>query len=119
MRRLFLFLVAALTLLAADATGRWKGELITTGDGGEQSHPAMVVLKQDGTALTGTAGPEDDQNPIEKGRVDDGVITFELSRDGGVMRFNLKQNGDEIAGEVTREREGQTQRARLVLKREK
>ena len=35
------------------------------------------------------------------------------------MRFNLKHEGDEMKGEITREREGETQTAKLDLKRSK
>ena len=34
------------------------------------------------------------------------------------MTFDLKQQGDEITGEITRERDGQTQKAKLTLKRQ-
>jgi hypothetical protein len=34
------------------------------------------------------------------------------------MKFDLKQEGEELTGEITREREGQTQKAKLVLKRQ-
>ena len=33
------------------------------------------------------------------------------------MKFALKQQGDEISGEVTRERDGKTQTAKLAVKR--
>lgn len=119
MRYTLLFLILATVLAGAEATGRWTGKLIVNSPDGEQSHAAMVVFKQDGTSLTGTAGPDDDQTPIQNGKVDGSTITFDIARDGIVMHFNLKQNEDEIAGEVTREREGQKQTARLILKREK
>ena len=120
MRYIILLLAAAISLVAADATGRWSGNLIVpSDDGAEQSHPALLVLKQEGGTLTGTAGPAEDQQPFQNGTVDNGVVTFELARGESVMRFNLKQDGDEIKGDVTREREGQTQRAKLVAKREK
>ncbi len=33
------------------------------------------------------------------------------------MKFTLKLEGDQITGDVTREREGQTQTAKLAVKR--
>jgi hypothetical protein len=117
MKRLLLLLVSAVTLLAADATGKWTGTL-TPDDGGEG--PAYLVLKQEGTKLTGTAGPgEDKQTPIENGKVDGATITFELPAGGGVMKFALKQQGEEIKGDVSRESDGQKQTAKLAVKREK
>lgn len=113
MKHLFAIALAA-TLLSADATGTWTGTL-TKSDG--QSNPAHLVLKQDGDTLTGTAGPDaNEQRPILNGKVENGLLTFEL--DNG-MKFALKQDGDDITGEVTRDREGQTEKAKLAVKRAK
>jgi hypothetical protein len=113
-------LVVALTvatLVAADATGTWTGTF--TPDGG-QLGTAHLVLKQDGDKLTGTAGPtESEQRPIQNGKAENGKITFEVANDSVVMKFSLKQDGDEITGDVTRERDGQTETAKLAVKRAK
>jgi len=122
MRQILLIALTAAALLGADATGTWNGSLITpSDDGGEKEGPALVVLKQNGSSLTGTAGPsEDEQHTISNGKAENGTLTFELVRGGGgVMKFSLKHEGDEIKGTVTREREGQTQTAKLMLKRSK
>jgi hypothetical protein len=119
MKQILLFVLAAVTLIAADATGKWTGNLVVPSDEGEQSRPAHLVLKQEGTALTGTAGPDaNNQHPIEKGKADNGVLTFEVPTGETIMRFSLKQEDDEIKGEVTRERDGETQKAKLAVKRE-
>ena len=105
------------TVLAVDATGTWTGTF--TPDGGEQG-TAHLVLKQDGQKLTGTAGPsETQQRSIQNGKADNGKIVFEVAGDGGIMKFSLKQDGDEITGDVTRERDGQTLTAKLAVKRAK
>jgi len=90
-------------------------------DGEAQPGSALLLLKQEGTVLTGTAGPnESDQKTIHQGKVEDGVITFTLEpHDGAVMKFTLKQVGDEITGDVRGEREGETMSAKLAAKREK
>ena len=110
-------ILAGAIVIAADATGTWTGTLTPAdGNGG----PAHLVLKQEGEKLTGTAGPDPgEQHPIEKGKADNGVLTFELSTGGGVMKFALKQEGDEITGDITRERDGRTQMAKLAVKRAK
>jgi len=79
------------------------------------------VLKQQGTTLTGTAGPDvSEQLPISNGKAEGETLTFEVVREGGgTMKFTLKQTGDEISGDIKREREGQTQIAKLAVKREK
>lgn len=114
MRHLLAIALSVATLAVADATGTWTGTLTKSeGDGG----PAHLVLKQDGDKLTGSAGPDvNEQHPILNGRVENGVLTFELENG---MKFALKQDGDEITGEVTRERDGETQKAKLAVKRAK
>jgi hypothetical protein len=120
MKRILLFVLAAASLVAADATGKWTGSLIVPSDEGEQSKPAHLVLKQEGTKLTGTAGPDvSEQHPIENGKAENGVLTFEVPTGETIMRFSVKQEGDELKGEITRERDGQTQTAKLAVKREK
>ncbi len=119
MKRLLLFLCSSVCLLAADATGTWKGSLLVPGqDGNEMNRPAHLVLKQEGAKLTGTAGPdENEQHEILNGRVEGDVITFEIQNDDSSMKFTLKLEGDEIKGELTREHEGAKQKARLSVKR--
>lgn len=117
MLHVLLVALTSLTLAAADATGKWSGNLIIS-DGDGQPRPAYLVLKQEGVTLTGTAGPDaSDQRPIQNGKADNGALTFELATDNAVMKFTLTQDGDVISGDVTREREGQTQTAKLSVKR--
>jgi hypothetical protein len=115
MTHLLLVALAAGTLLAADATGTWTGTF-TPDDG--QARPAYLVLKQEGDKLTGTAGPDqNEQRPIQNGKADNGNVTFEIATEETVMKVVLKQDGDQMVGELTRERGGQTQTAKLTVKR--
>jgi hypothetical protein len=117
MRTLVLFLAAAIAGFGADVTGTWTGTFTPEG---RDPQAAKLVLKQEGSTVTGTAGPAEEAGwEIRKGRVEDGVITFELEQNNMVMRFNLKLTGDDISGDVERERDGQKQNARLAVKREK
>jgi hypothetical protein len=117
MKHLLLLALAATALVASDATGTWTGTMtVASGD----TYPARMVLKQDGDKLTGTAGPdENEQRPIKNAQVAQGVVTFEVPTDNSVMKFALKQNEDEMSGEVTREQEGRTETARISVKRVK
>lgn len=113
---LLLTLVSA-SLIAADATGNWTGTL--TPSTGEGPMPARLVLKQDGNKLTGTAGPDaGEQHTIENGKAENGNLTFEVSAAEAVMRFSLRQEGDEIKGDITRELGGQKETAKLAVKRD-
>ena len=60
-----------------------------------------------------------EQHPIQNGKADNGKLTFELATGETVMKFILKQDGDEITGDLTRERDGEIQTAKLALKRAK
>jgi len=101
-----LALVLALTLSAsaADLTGTWSGSLKITGpDGQVEDDTIHLVLKQDGTKITGTAGPNADrQMPIEKGTVDGGKVTMEVAvGQGGVFKFELALDAEHLKGDVT------------------
>ena len=120
MKNVILLMLAAATLMAADATGKWTGTMTVTRDGDEQPRPALLILKQDGNKLTGTAGPNaGEQNAIENGKVEGGNLTFEVPTGDTVMKFALKQDGDQIKGDVTRTHEGELQRAKIAVTRDK
>jgi hypothetical protein len=105
------------TLAAADVTGTWNG---TFTPDGQDAGSAMLVLKQDGDAVSGSAGPnETEQHPIRTGKVQNETVTFEVETPGGLMKFALTLKGDELTGVITRERDGQTQTAKLAVKRTK
>jgi hypothetical protein len=117
MKLFLVFMLAVSGLLAADATGTWTGSLL--GPDGQQG-TAHLVLRQDGEKLTGTAGPSpEEQHEIENGKSADGKITFEVGSEGGTMKFDLKQEGDEIKGEISMERDGETRKAQLAVTRVK
>jgi hypothetical protein len=117
MKTLLVFVLTVAGLLGADATGTWTGSL-TRSDGEVGS--AHLILKQDGEKVTGTAGPgADEQHEIANGKSENGQITFELPRENGSMKFVLKQEGDEIKGEVTLERDGEVQKGQLAVTRSK
>ena len=112
-----LVIALAAASLAADVTGNWKGTL--TPDG-RDAGPALLVLKQDGEVVTGTAGPdESERHPISSGKVQNDTVTFEVETPGGVMKFALKLDGEDLTGQITRERDGEKQVAQLALKRTK
>lgn len=121
MKDVILLMLAAASLMAADATGKWTGTMtVITADGGDRPRPALLMLKQEGNKLNGTAGPDaGEQTAIEHGKVEDGNLTFELPTGDTVMKFALKQDGDQIKGDVTRNHEGELQRAKISVTRDK
>jgi hypothetical protein len=117
MTRILVIALAATIVVTADVTGSWRGTL--TPDG-RDAGPALLILKQEGNAVTGTVGPdENERHPISKGKVENDTVAFEVETPGGVMKFALKQKDDELTGDITRERDGQQQTAKLAVKRTK
>lgn len=111
-------LVAAIGLMAlaaGDATGTWSGTIQY--DDQDHTGPAHLVLKQEGETVSGSAGPNaGKQFAITEGKITAGRLTFEIADQG--MKFDLKQEGDQISGRVVRDQEGEVRTARLNLKRQ-
>ena len=121
MRKYFVVVLVLLTnaliLSAADVTGTWKGTFTPEN---HDPGPALIILKQTGETITGTAGPdESERGEIANGKVTGEKMTFDLPRDQGTMKFVLVIDGDTLTGEATREHDGQVETAKLSLKREK
>lgn len=120
-------LIAASTLSAfqakpVDLTGVWTGTFIRST--GEQSG-AHMDLKQQGTELTGTAGPgADRQAPIANGKVttvkDVTSVTFDAPQPNGpVIKFDLKVVDGRLKGRATAEANGEKREAVVDVGRSK
>jgi hypothetical protein len=95
-----IFLVTALTAMAADAvTGKWRME--QEGFGGGPTRVSTFDLKADGATLTGTLtqpgfGPPGDTppppttTPISNGKVDGNNISFDVTMSFGDNSFTIK-----------------------------
>ncbi len=96
-------LALSFVALAADATGKWTGEI----PGGRGNQPVTLNLKASGSTLTGTMSVgQQPEAPIEEGKVDGDKITFsrtQQGRDGTPQKqtFTGKVAADSI--EITRE----------------
>lgn len=112
---LFAVMAFAMSAVAADFTGTWSGEGLMNGE----SHPVYVVLKQDGASLTGTVGPNaDEQHPFQSGTVDGDKAVFDFSPQGkGTIHFELKADGEKMTGTVEWRREDGKQSATVTLKK--
>jgi hypothetical protein len=112
-----LLLLSAFTLLA-DVTGKWSG----SGRGnGDEDQTLFFIFKQDGKTLTGSGGPnEDEQHPMEAGTVEGDRLKFNVPAGKGVLTFDLKAIGDEINGEVQfKKGDGETATYKVALKKVK
>src|ERR1017187_8707264 len=114
-KRIFVcFVLAAVTAaiaLAADVTGKWVGSFLP--EGGD-SHPACLVLTQNGTAITGTAGPDETQQfPIQTGKIDGNKVSVEIApHEGAVFKIEMVLDGDHLKGDLTAKQEGETMTAK-------
>jgi hypothetical protein len=111
-----LFTIALLSsayAVAADFSGKWSSA------GSNSATPMLVVLRQDGPKLTGSAGPtESRQFPIVNGTVESDHLVFEVKMSGGTIRFDLVSAGAELKGTARlSEDDGHTDNMNLVLKR--
>jgi hypothetical protein len=103
MKRIVCCLLLSVVSLLADVTGKWSGSFDITGPDGEtKPDTAVLNLKQDGSKITGTAGPnEEKQFEIKTGKIDGDRIALEVvMEDGGVLTFDLKLDADHIKGDV-------------------
>jgi hypothetical protein len=116
-----LMLGMTLSATAADVNGKWSGSFNITGPDGEvKEDTAFLVLKQNGAELTGTVGPrEEEQFPIEKGKIEGDKITLEASAKGSVIKFELVLAGDHIKGDANGTHDGDAMKAKLDVTRVK
>jgi hypothetical protein len=120
-RTMCCFLLSVVSLLA-DVTGKWSGSFDITGPDGEiKSETAFLNLKQDGTKITGTAGPnEDHQMEIKTGKIEGAKIALEvLLEDGNVLTFDLALVEDHIKGNAKGEMDGEKKTAKIDVTRVK
>jgi ketosteroid isomerase-like protein len=87
---------------APNISGTWFGDFDMTNPDGKVSHDtAVLVLQENGTALTGSAGATiDRQMPMTAGKVDNGQILFHVDAAGGVD-FALHMEGGHLRGAAT------------------
>jgi hypothetical protein len=121
---LCLILVALASLPAAadvNISGNWSGTFTATSSDGEtKDSTALLILKQEGNKITGTAGPnQDERYDIVKGTIEGNKIVLELSEEGHAIHFDLTVAEDHITGEANATTpDGRKLHAKLDVKRQ-
>jgi hypothetical protein len=124
MKTLLCLASMAVLLLAApadtDITGKWSGTMVTSPDGGDAG-PALLVLKQSGSDITGTAGPnEGEQYSITKGTRTGDKITLEVQpNEGKSIKLELALADEHLKGKITMSHDGESRTATIDVTRAK
>jgi len=125
MRTLQLFVVVAalagIAIADTNVTGKWSGSFnVMDENGGTKESTAVLMLKQSGSEITGTVGPDEgEQHAITKGKIDGDKITLE-SADGDVsIKLDLALAGDRITGNVNAVGEGRNIKGKIDVMRAK
>ena len=125
MKALLLFIVVAalagIAIADTNVTGKWSGSFnVMDENGGTKESTAVLMLKQSGSEITGTVGPDEgEQHAITKGKIDGDKITLE-SADGNVsIKLDLALAGDRITGNVSAVGEGRSMKGKIDVTRAK
>ena len=99
LKRTLVIIVLFAAAMASEVSGTWSGTFKVRGD---HSTPQIIILKQDGKKLTGSAGPElGEQYPVENGQIDGDRVRFEVTSGEWRFSYDLKRLGpDEMKGNL-------------------
>jgi hypothetical protein len=106
MKRLLLILAPALSLCAADITGKWHGSIDVADPGGGRTikTPVRAEFEQKANSVSGKIGRREDEGTvsIRNGKVEGSRISFEVSSAEtlGAVQFDLTLEGDRMEGEM-------------------
>lgn len=98
----------ALQTPAPDLSGTWTGTMVNNADANDRDG-ARLVLKHSGATLTGTAGPNAEQQfEVSNAKVattkDGTTVTFAVANDNFTIHFDLKLVDGHLKGSVRSER---------------
>lgn len=111
-----LLLLFASTAMAADLSGKWSGSF--RGEGSDHSIPQLLLLRQKGTTLSGTAGPNaGEQYPIENGRVEGNTASFQVTTGEWKFTYNLSAENNFLSGVLKLESPTESRSAKVKLTR--
>jgi len=105
----FAIFISASAAQTTGFTGKWEGTFKLQRPDGSEGNAQNVAfnLTQKGNALTGTAGPPEQQWTIDKGAVSAGKATFEVQQPNGpLFKFTLSIVKGRLQGDMAGEREG-------------
>jgi hypothetical protein len=112
---LLALLVFATVALSADFSGNWTGAGVT--DSG--SHDLYFVFKQAGSDVTGTGGPNaDEQHQVANAKIEGDKLKFDVPvGEKGTLHFELVADGEGLKGTVEFKGEDHSESGTVTLKR--
>ena len=118
---LAVFVAGAQQSTAPNLTGTWTGFLTNDADSSDRD-AAVFVLKQAGAELTGSGGPNENQQwALQKGKVatskEGTTATFVVATDDMTMEFDLKLVEGRLKGTVRAQRGEQKRSGTVDLER--
>ena len=116
-----LAVLAGVAIADTTVTGKWTGSFHSISPDGEaRESTAVMLLKQTGSDITGTAGPsENEQHLTLKGKIDGDKITLAAEDEGRSVHLDLVLAADRITGDMNMVHSGQTAKAKIDLTRAK
>jgi hypothetical protein len=115
MRILTLALLFILGSAVGDVSGNWHGSFRV--DGGDHDVPQLLLLKEDGTKLTGSGGPDaTERYPISNGRVNGDRVTFEITTGDWEFSYDLQISGPQMSGKLVLKSANDSRSAEVTLK---
>lgn len=96
--------ILAATAFGAEISGKWSGPMEMTRGGETKADSAYLILKQEGTAITGSVGPTaEKQMQITAGTIEGDAINIsaDMPENRGKVVLKLKLTGDKLKGELT------------------
>jgi hypothetical protein len=106
LRKLLIALVTlAASAFAADVTGTWTGPVAMSNGTETRDDTALLILKQEGGAITGTIGPSEERRiNITKGTAEGNTIYIEATMQGeNKLVLRLKLDGEKLTGDLKAE----------------
>jgi hypothetical protein len=123
MKTFFCILLGALALVAApdgNVSGKWTGSFNIVRSNGTKESTAILLLKQTGSEITGSVGPnEGEQHTITKGKIAGNKITLTAEDGGRTITFNLVLSADRITGDANMANDEEKVTAKLDVTRAK
>ena len=125
MKTLLLFILVAapagIAIADTNMTGKWTGSFnMMDENGGTRNRPPSLMLKQTGSEITGTVGPDEgEQHAITKGKIDGDKITLNRPTATSPSSSTCHPAGDRITGNVNAVGEGRGLKAKFDVTRAK